>query len=103
MKYYLAILTLLVSYSLRAAEPSTNLLSIHLVSDKVFPQWTPGTMPKPGALKLIAPAVLADADFVSFDPTNQTFAVTREAAKRLARKIWELGKRDAPGWGNAPY
>jgi hypothetical protein len=71
-------------FVLHSAVAATNLLSIHLVADKVFPQWQPGTMPKPDSLRLISPPVLADADFVSFDSTNQTFTVTAVAAKRLA-------------------
>jgi hypothetical protein len=44
-------------------------------------------MPAPGSLKLISPPVLADADFVSFDVTNQVFTITAEAARRLEAKI----------------
>ena len=102
MKRYIALLAVSACCVLNAAEAATNLLSIHLVADKAFPQWRHGSMPKPGDLKLMSPPVLADSDFVSFDVTNQMFAITAEAAKRLARKIWELGKRDAPGWGDAP-
>src|SRR4051794_34417803 len=72
---------------LHSALAATNLLSIHFVADKVLPQSEPGTMPAPGSLKLISPPVLADADFVSFDLTNQTFTITADAAKRLEAKI----------------
>jgi hypothetical protein len=103
VKACVALLILSVCCVLNAADTHTNFLSIYLVTDKVFPQWKPGTMPKPTEVRLMHPAVLADKDFVSFDVTNQTFVVTAEAAKRLARKIWELGKGGAPRGGNELY
>jgi hypothetical protein len=80
------ILSFIVCTFLLLAHPAvatTNLLAIHLIKEKVLPQWTPGTMPAPGTLKLVSPPLLADADFVSFDLTNQTFTLTPDAAKRL--------------------
>jgi len=35
----------------------------------------------------MSPPVLADADFISFDTTNQTFSITPDAAKRLEAMI----------------
>jgi hypothetical protein len=98
MKFYVALLAIFTSGVLNAAELTTNyLLSIHLVRDEVFPQWQPGTMPKPGKLKLVSPPVLADRDFVSFDFKDQTFVITPQAAKRLARDIWHLKMKDVLG------
>ena len=76
------------SLALHAAMAATNLLSIHLVAE-----WKPGTRPA-GILKLISPPVLADADFVSFDVTNQIFTITPDAARRLEAKI----KNGPPTW-----
>lgn len=99
MKYYFAVTLLMLGCAVDAAPPTTNHLAIYLVDTKIFHPWPAAS---PGALKTISPAVLADSDFVSFDVTNQTFVITATAAKRLARKIWDLGKQDAPGWGNSP-
>ena len=77
----------LCGLALHSALAATNLLSIHFVADKVLPQSEPGTMPAPGSLNLISPPVLADADFVSFDLTNQTFTITADAARRLEAKV----------------
>ncbi|MDR3457729.1 MAG: hypothetical protein P4N60_09810 [Verrucomicrobiae bacterium] len=84
MKRHLLLLTVGACFVLHSAMAATNLLSIHLVVEKVFPQWHPGSMPKPDSLTLVSPPVLADGDFVSFDATNQTFTITPGAARRLA-------------------
>jgi hypothetical protein len=76
---------------LHTVEAATNSLAIYLVrSGKVFPQWHTGAMPKPAELELAPSPVLADSDFVSFDPAAG-FEITIEAAKRLAGQIGALG------------
>jgi hypothetical protein len=76
---------------LHSVQAATNSLAIYLVhSGKVFPQWQTGTMPKPAELELAPSPVLADSDFVSFDPAAG-FEITIEAAKRLAGQIGALG------------
>lgn len=102
MKRYIAIAALAASCVLHAAESSTNLLSIHLVDVKLFHQWHPDDIAKSYGASVLAAPVLADSDFVSFDVTNHSFVVTPEAAKRVAKSIWDVGKRDAPGWGDSP-
>jgi len=88
MKRYILLLTVCAYwFVLHSALAATNLLSIYLVADNIFPQWRPGTMPAPDSLRLITPPVLADTDFVSFDTTNQTFSITPDAAKRLEASI----------------
>ena len=76
------------SLALHSAMATTNLLSIHLVAE-----WEPNRPPH-GILKLISPPVLTDADFVSFDVTNQIFTITPDAARRLEAKI----KNGPPTW-----
>jgi hypothetical protein len=92
----------LIGLVARAAEPSTNLVSIYLVDRPNAQPWPKLDTAHLKDLNLVAPPILADSDFVAFDSTNHSFVVTGEAAKRLARRIWELGKKDAPGWGDAP-
>src|SRR6266487_984984 len=87
MKRSTLLFTACICFAFHSVIAATNLLSIYLVADKVFPQWRPGTMPAPDSLTLISPPVLADADFVSFDTTNQTFSITPDVAKRLEAKI----------------
>src|SRR5438045_1105272 len=87
MKPHILLFTACICFAFHSTIGATNLLSVYLVADKVFPQWTPGTMPVPDSLRLISPPVLADADFISFDTTNHTFSITPDAAKRLEAKI----------------
>lgn len=93
MKRYVLLFTVCTCFVFHSAVAATNLLSIHFVVEEVFPQWQPGSMPKPGSLTLISPPVLSDRDFVSFDSSNQTISITPEAAKRLSAKI---RRGDAP-------
>ena len=83
---------------LNAPAAAPHLLSIYLVTDKSFPPFKRGPMPKLGDLKLMSSPVIADADFVSFDLTNQTFAITPGAAKRLSKMIWKVHFSDRLGW-----
>jgi hypothetical protein len=101
MKSKVAILVMLVNCVLPAAEISTNLLSIHLVDTPLFHQW-PSNGRGGATLKVICQPVLADSDFVEFDASNHTFAITADASKRLSKTIWDLAKRDAPGWNRSP-
>ncbi|MGA2177738.1 MAG: hypothetical protein ABSH38_22410 [Verrucomicrobiota bacterium] len=88
---------------LNAAETPTNLLSISLVDNKEYLSRTCVNPPETNEVMIISPPVLADRDFAAFDTTNQTFAITPEAAKRLASAIWVLGKKYSPGWEAVPY
>jgi hypothetical protein len=88
---------------LNAAEATTNLLSISLVDNKEYLSRTRVNPPETNEVAIISPPVLADKDFAAFDTTNQTFAITPEAAKRLASAIWVLGKKYSPGWRAAPW
>lgn len=101
MKSNLAILVLLLNCVLPAAELSTNLLSFHLV-DTPLHKW-PDNGRGEASLKVIRQPVLADSDFVEFDPTNHTFAITADAAKLLSKTIWDLARRHSPGMDPAPY
>ena len=88
MRRYILLVTACICFALHSAAATTNLLSIYLVvAERDFPQWMSGTMPAPDSLRLVSPPVLADADFIRFDTTNQTFSITPDAAKRLEAKI----------------
>ena len=93
---------LLIGLVARAGEPGTNLVSIYLVDRPNAHPWPKLDTAHMKDLNIVAPPVLADPDFVAFDSTNHTFVITAEAARRLARCIWQLGKKDAPGWGDSP-
>ena len=99
MKIYLVILMLTTSWVLQAAESSINLLAIYLVDARIFPDWPTNSIDQ---LKVISPPVIADSDFVSFDTISHKFVIKPDAAKRLSQSIWELGKKDAPNWGDVP-
>jgi hypothetical protein len=88
---------------LNAAETPTNLLSISLVDNKEYLSRTCVNPPYTNEVTIVSPPVLADKDFAAFDTTNQTFAISPEAAKRLAGAIWILGEKYSPGWGAAPW
>ena len=104
MKTFLAALLLTGAWALHAAEASTNLLAIYLLDRPLAQPWPNLDQAHLKELKPVSPPVLADADFVSFNTTNQTFVVTGAAAKRLALSIWALARKDAPGWGDqVPY
>jgi hypothetical protein len=100
MKRYLGILTLFVSCAIYAGESTTNLLAIHLVDIPLHGLWSLDGSRQADSLSLVSPPVLSDSDFVAFDVTNHTFVIKPAAAKRLSQSIWDLGKRDAPGWRN---
>ena len=89
MKGYLLLSVICSCHLLQSAAAGTNLLSIHLVAKDAKEEaklwdWQTNT----ANLRLMSPPVLADADFVSFDWTNQTFVITAQAAQRLARAIY---------------
>ena len=98
----LVVSVLLIRSVAGAGEPGTNLVSIYLVDRPNAKPWPRLDAASLKDLKLVAPPVLADSDFVTFDNSNHTFVITAEASKRLARLIWDLGKEDAPGWGDSP-
>jgi hypothetical protein len=95
---------LTVGSALYGAEASTNFIAISLLDRPLAQPWPKLDNAHLKELKTVSPPVLVDADFVSFDTTNQTFVLTGSAAKRLALTIWSLAKKDAPGWGEqVPY
>jgi hypothetical protein len=89
MKKYVLLFVVYSCHLLQSAVAATNLLSIHLVAKEETEPWHT----EPASLRLISPPVLADADFVSFDWTNQTFVITPQAAQRLAAGIWSRAGR----------
>ena len=66
-----------------AADRTTNLISIHLVADKVPRISLVKRSPTPEGLKLTDPPILSDTDFIGWNVTNHTFVITPAAAKRL--------------------
>lgn len=103
MKNSLSVLILSVCCLTGAARAGTNLVSIHLLEGT-----NSHSLPKLDALslknlKLISPPVLADSDFVAFDATNHTFAITAEAAERLAQSIWSAWKKAPEIYQNGAY
>lgn len=75
------LMLLLVSSIMHGAEPFTNHLAIHLLADRAA--WISNRTVKPYGLNLIAKPIVSDADFVTFDVTNQTFTTSAAAAQHL--------------------
>jgi hypothetical protein len=89
MKRYVLLFVVCSCHLLQSVVAATNLLSIYLVAKDAKEGTTLWRWPTNlASLRVISPPVLADADFVSFDWTNQTFVTTRQAAQRLAAGIW---------------
>src|SRR4051794_28937959 len=104
MRTFVVILALAAGWALHGGEASTNCIAIYLLDRPLAQPWPKLDKAYLKELKPVSPPVLADEDFVSFNTTNQSFAVTGAAAKRLSLTIWSLAKKDAPGWGEqVPY
>ena len=89
MKSNILLFVLFSCLLLQSAVAATNVLSIYLVAkEEMEKEETQLWETKPGSLRLLSSPVLADADFISFDWTNQTFVITSKAAQRLAAGIW---------------
>ena len=99
MKTFVITLLLAVCCATRGDEASTNLLAICLLDRPAAQPWPRLDATNLKNLRPASPPVLADSDFVAFDTTNHTFAITGAAAKRLSLTIWSLAEKDAPGWG----
>ena len=104
MRTLLVILALTIGWALHGGEAGTNCLAVYLLDRPLAQPWPKLDQTHLKELKPVSPPVLTDADFVSFNTTNQTFVVTGAAAKRLSLSIYSLAKKDAPGWGEqVPY
>ena len=110
MKSKILLFVLFSCLLLQSAVAATNVLSIYLVAkDEVAKEEEQATYEtrvmetKPDRLRLLSPPVLADADFVSFDWTNQTFVITPKAAQRLAAGIWSREGEVPTFLGNGVY
>jgi len=64
----------------------TNRLSIHFVVNEIPYESIQNGTATPFGLDLLAEPILSDADFISFNTNDHTFAITAEAAKRMALK-----------------
>jgi hypothetical protein len=88
MKYYIFLLAVWLCPAVCSAQTLTNVLSIHLL-DKALSKTLQEGIITPAKAKLIPPPIFWDEDFVVFNTTNHTFAISAEAAKRLARKLMD--------------
>jgi hypothetical protein len=71
----------LVSTAAHAVEPFTNQLAIYLLADRGV--WVSNRTTKPYGFSLLPKPIISDADFVTFDVTNQSFTTTADAAQHL--------------------